>query len=154
MKKKGLPFRDDCRDICEKRKKTVTEENGRKHILLNPTESLIMRYRVDGCLISDEQSKCDFLISVGEIGEDGKSKVIYLIELKGADLRKAIEQIDRVVEYLNRMHVRSESVQARIILSKAPGPAINSTEEIRLKRKLHRLNGTLMYRTRQMEETC
>lgn len=147
-----LPFKDDCIDILDNRKTIVTEENGRKHILNNPEGRRICRYRVDGCLIS-EGNKCDFMVVVHTLKESDGLEAIFLVELKGSDLVHAIRQIDHVVEYLASKHLIVNSVQARIILSKTPGPAINSSHEIKLKKKLKNLGGNLRYTTRVLEES-
>ncbi|MGD9978347.1 MAG: hypothetical protein AB7S54_10485, partial [Bacteroidales bacterium] len=67
-----------------------------KYIYENDSLDTLSKYRVDGCLINDDDSKCDYLLL------NCTKEVSYFVELKGSDLIKAVEQIDRSIDILHK----------------------------------------------------
>jgi hypothetical protein len=72
-------------------------------IFLNPENRAVERIRVDGCLAPPQKTAADFLVSMPSI-------VDVIVELKGTDLRRAFEQVEATVDFL----------QERKILQKQP----------------------------------
>lgn len=68
-----------------KNKKVVVAENNRSAFFENPTEIDLDRGQVDGCLITGDKERCDAFVR-----NDDK---IWLIELKGRNVEKAVSQI-------------------------------------------------------------
>lgn len=142
----------------DKRKRVCLNEKGHQvyYILNNKSDSRLIVYKVDGGIFKDSVSKCDFAIFVHD--ERHEKEVLFLVEIKGADLIKAINQLsislDRLFER-NRIDKCGLVVNARIALSKIQSPALNSSAEKKLKKKLKELynNGTLEYKTQKFEET-
>jgi len=62
-------------------------------VFLNPERRIVQRIRVDGCLAPAGQTAADFLVSLPSI-------VDVIVELKGTDLRRALEQVEATVEFL------------------------------------------------------
>ncbi|MEH1777743.1 MAG: hypothetical protein V7L26_01040 [Nostoc sp.] len=92
---------------------------------------LLSRY--DNCLIR-EGEKCDYLIL------NCQDKLAFFVELKGQDLKKALVQIDLSISIL--MHeIPDFKIYARIVLNRTPSPNINSSTEIKLKKRLKKHNG-------------
>ena len=75
---------------------------------------MICAIRVDGCLISNKEI-ADFILCVYIQEDNIKLEKIFLIELKGSDIHKAIDQIEAMIAFFN---LNSIELQARIILNK------------------------------------
>jgi hypothetical protein len=83
---------------CEEYKsdtKIVLQENKSKITFLNPNQDKILKIRVDGCAIKDNETlRCDYaLVPPNEIE-------IY-IELKGSDVLHAVKQIESTISLLS-----------------------------------------------------
>lgn len=114
------PFKNkSCEVFSDKRNLINVEENKRKYIASNQANNLVCLVRIDNCLISDDGVKCDFFL----FNHDKKKS--YFIELKGADLIHAIEQIDRSIDLLLPQLI-DISINARIVLSKVYAPDLRS----------------------------
>jgi hypothetical protein len=57
----------------------------------NPQQSKVRRVRIDGCVIKDERPRCDWLVISQDLVE-------HYVELKGADIKRAIEQIEATIK--------------------------------------------------------
>lgn len=103
------------KSLCkEEAPKVVSTEKQNKHILNNPTRLKIYQYKIDGDILSDRDGeKCDFLVEV----ETQPKSTVFVIELKGSDLEKAISQIEATI---NRFIIaRNYNIQPRIIINRA-----------------------------------
>ena len=94
--------------------KVVCSEKKNKHILNNPTLLKVYKYQIDGDILTDSDSeKCDYITEVETPGKP----TVYVIELKGSDLEKALSQISSTI---NRYNLTSSyNVLPRIIIHKA-----------------------------------
>lgn len=136
----------DCEKFSGKHKQVVFKDNkvSRKYIGKNPAQKELIGLRVDDCLIFEGQ-KCDYLlINVND-------KTLYFIELKGSDLVKAIDQIDRTLDIL-LPKIEHQTVHGRVVLSRVSTPDLVSSRYIKLKKRLKDLNGTLEQKSVLMEE--
>lgn len=70
----------------------VVEENHSKLTVRNSGKRPLNKIKVDGCLISQEHEKCDWLVAT----TDQPLRALY-IELKGCDVKKAISQLKSTV---------------------------------------------------------
>jgi hypothetical protein len=139
---------ENCFEFAEQRNKIVTctdRKSCTKYIYENDALDIISKYRVDGCLIVDLDSKCDYLLL------NCTKEISYFVELKGSDLMKAVEQIDRSIDILHR-DFKEYSVEARIVLTRVNTTDLKSAKLIRLESKLKKLNGRLIKQTRQLTE--
>ena len=91
--------------------KIVSEENGRKHIGLNPNGYTVTHYRVDGVILRDQKA-CDYILM-----NESKS-IAYLIELKGRSVEKAAEQLKATAEALGQ-YLGGYKLQFRIVCSQS-----------------------------------
>ncbi len=133
---------------CDERKTVVAEEHKKKYILQNPEEQRVCKIKVDGCFNNDETAKkCDFLVL------DCKGSQAFFVELKGAKLMRAIEQIDESIS--RKLHLLPGfKINARIVLSKDKTPNLkNNPKYIRFAKRLRDLGGTLKKGTRIIEES-
>jgi hypothetical protein len=83
---------------CEERRsdtKIVLQENKSKITLLNPNKDEILIIKVDGCVISDNETlRCDYALIPSDAVE------IY-VELKGSDIAQAVKQIESTIKLLS-----------------------------------------------------
>jgi hypothetical protein len=72
------------------------------------------KVKVDGCLIpGNESKKCDYLVKI--CGPDGTGR-IYLVELKGADIDTAFEQIVTTFKLIKDKKIQSPNSSSEIRL--------------------------------------
>ncbi len=139
---------DACFEFTKQANRIVTcadVKSATKYIYENNSLDELSKYKVDKCLINDNGSKCDFLLF------NCKKKISYFIELKGSDLIKAVEQIDRSIDMLHK-DFNNYSVEARIVLTRINTTDLINIKLIRLQRKLKKLKGKLIKQTRQLNE--
>lgn len=74
--------------------KFVSRENNCVHTANNPSGHYVRKFRIDGDIIPKQDTnteRCDYLL-VNDIKKDS-----YYIELKGSDIEKAIDQIEKSI---------------------------------------------------------
>ena len=133
-------FQHDNRNIVP-----FEDKKGKQYRYINQSANHLAKYRVDGGLISDNDPKCDFLLLNCE------QKQSYFIELKGADINRSIEQIDRSIDIL-RKNLPDFAFFARIVLSKTPPTSVKNTKLANLEKKVKSLKGNVKKQTRLLEE--
>jgi hypothetical protein len=83
---------------CEEYKtdtKIVLQENKSKIVFLNPNRDRILKIKVDGCAINENNTlRCDYAIV------PSKEIEIY-VELKGSDISHAVKQIESTIKLLS-----------------------------------------------------
>lgn len=139
---------ENCFEFVEQKNKIVTcidAKSSTKYIYENDSLDELTKYRVDGCLIKDDDSKCDYLLL------NCTKEISYFVELKGSDLIQAVEQIDRSIDILHK-DFKEYSVEARIVLTRVNTTDLKSSKLIRLESKLRKLHGKLIKKTRQLTE--
>jgi hypothetical protein len=145
-------FREsECQEFCDNKKTIVVRDSGNKqeYRVTNKNGKEICKIRVDGCLIKDGE-RCDYLILVCE------NQSAFFVELKGHDLKKAISQIDSSLTKLIS-EIKEFKIYARIVLNRNPTPDINSSVEIKLRKRLKKHNGQdsgdlIKYKSQVLEE--
>jgi hypothetical protein len=78
---------EKCTSVV-KNSRVVVQENRSSFELVNEPRHRIERVEVDGCLITGDQERCDWLLVV-----KCNPEVAYYVELKGCDLKKAVSQL-------------------------------------------------------------
>jgi len=124
------------RHDCSKDVTLREPKEKRLYRLLNNSGKEIVVYKIDGGIINnDEVQKCDN----GIYTEDN---LLILVELKGADLDHALDQISSTINILLKQpSVKIERLNARIVLSKVRVPDMLSTKEKQLKQLLQKSYG-------------
>lgn len=83
---------------CEKYKtdeKIVLQENKSKITFLNSEHIQVLKIRVDGCVIKDNESlRCDYMLIPN-------SEIEIYVELKGSDVPHAVKQIEATIQTLS-----------------------------------------------------
>jgi hypothetical protein len=112
----------------------------------NNSTNHLSKYRVDGGLIAKDEAKCDYLL----LNCDQKKS--FFIELKGSDLIRAVEQIDKSIDLL-QAHIPDFAVYARIVLTRTNTIDLTHLKYLKLKKKVERLKGDLKKKNRLLSET-
>ncbi len=124
----------------------ATGKANTSYILNNPTKKIVFKYIVDDCLLvnSERESKCDYLF----IHTDDIINYATFIEMKGADLIKAINQINSSINILERQ-LKGYKFKGRIIATKVYNPDIKTSAYKNLKK---RLNDDLKIKSKQLTD--
>lgn len=113
--------RSSCIKSSDSRALVKCEERRKKYILENTKKEHIIVYQMDGGVIVNDKtvpagtSKCDYLFVAGE-----STRKAVLIELKGLDIRHAIEQIKNTCDLYSDSFKSCTNVYARIITTAVP----------------------------------
>ena len=83
---------------CHKnQKKIISQESGNRHVVDNPHQIDVYQYHVDGDILPKDDTsgeRCDYIV---ESSKQSKP-IAFIIELKGSNLLKAMQQIDATVK--------------------------------------------------------
>ena len=134
---------DECREDYCNAKVLMCQENNRKYVIHNNSGRNLLKIRVDGCLITSG-TRCDFAVDI-----DGTD--VYLIELKGKDLRKACIQLKASYEYF-KTNFNYKSINCRVVLSKMPRPASHSCELKEMLKMAKEKEISFKYKTERLDE--
>lgn len=102
---------DACRTATRVSKVAVSE-NGRSAVFLNPNREHFFRTQIDGCCLK-HQTACDWAVSKAGVGD-------VLIELKGGDVDRAIEQLKATVSKWRGCAYVQGKLAALIVASRYP----------------------------------
>ena len=111
-----------CISTSNRRRFSVSE-SGKTARFQNPDRSDIDVGDVDGCLINDARERCDYFVR--------NANTIWLIELKGNKVGKAISQIVASTHYLDA-EIGDKCVVPVIVTSKSPAIADKQKELLKL----------------------
>ncbi|WP_175735977.1 hypothetical protein [Burkholderia ambifaria] len=101
-----------CVTVTRAKKIKVTEAKSRTAIILNPGETEFNVVRFDGCAVTNEIA-ADFVVTKQKFGD-------LVIELKGKDVKHAIEQITATASYLRANEVAEGRVGGVIVCKEYP----------------------------------
>ncbi len=104
-------------------------------ILINTKNKAVDRYNVDDCLLKlkTREEKCDYLFLIKG------DKTAYLIECKGADILKAVDQINSTLNIIKN-DLNEYNFKAKIVSTKVYPPNMRTASYKNLR---ERLNGNL-----------
>ncbi len=130
---------------CDARSIFAVQENKKTYRLLNEERREICQVRIDGGLIQEDNIKrCDYGFWICE------ANLVFLVELKGKNIKKAIEQLISTINVL-RNELQGRKINARVVLSKVPNVRItNSPAYYELKRALN--GGDFRHKCRTLED--
>lgn len=98
--------------------KIAVSEKGRTFRLENPNRRTVTQVKVDGCLITGERERCDYLFVVPHQTTPPTHRVCY-VELKGKHIEKAISQIIATMEFTKAQYI-GFGKEAYIVSSRVP----------------------------------
>lgn len=152
-------------DVCDNKQKSCIkssdtrpevkcEEKKKKYILVNTRKKHIVSYKMDGGIVCVDATvpegiaKCDYLCVI-----EGDKPTAVLVELKGVDVTKAIQQIDSSLTLFKGFFGKCLNVYGRIILVAAT-PKLNARPAyVKLQNRLRNsYNGDLKVACRQLRE--
>lgn len=128
----------------------VSAENGNMHRLTNDSPYPAYQYRIDGGKASagtpkavfakgTKPERCDFIV---EIDGQGTISRLYIIELKGSDLSKALSQIDATIQLIKTDKTlfsgytpRQYDFYPRVIIHRVNTHAITQTERLKYRKQ-------------------
>ena len=143
---KLFPDNPDCLESADNRPTIVIKEKQSEYKGNNVDRKFFCRYRVDECILNQSGGKqCDFLLI------NGVEKICYFIELKGSDLIKAVEQLDKTITALKGI-LKDYDINGRIVLTRVNITDLRNTKYIRLKNRLKKLGGTLEQQSQKFQE--
>ena len=120
--------------------KIKLEEQSSKLIFLNKENKMIRKIRIDGCLITSG-IRCDYLV----IPESG---VEHYVELKGTDVKHAINQIKTTIQTIHKGQ-NNQKKECFIITTSCP---LTSTEILKFKKEFNtKLNSSLIVKNSPYE---
>lgn len=106
----------------------IVQENGKEFKIDNPHYKKLEKIHVDGCLITSGV-KCDYAVLVDR--NSNNLNDVYLIELKGCDVKHVYEQLLETYEFFIS-HYQCKSIHLRLVFSKKSKPKLKSTAEKRI----------------------
>lgn len=135
--------------------KLKEKREDREYHLINDAKRELVVYCIDGGVISKQEAgdnKCDF----GIYTED---EFLILVELKGADYKKAIEQIWTTTKTLGiGAQMKVKKLLARVVVSKGKNvPNLLTTDLTHLKKRISEINGQwrneyILAKSKRLEE--
>lgn len=135
-----------CIEFCDNRSDARCSENGKTYHLLNKDRKYkILLSHVDGGLVitdkdtPDNTAKCDYLYLVDVKNENAA----VLVELKGRDLYKAIDQIDNTMRLLSDVLSDCGCVYGRIVYGGGVPNMRNNPKYMKLQRRIMKNGGNL-----------
>ena len=115
------------KSLCNKNQKiVVSEESGNKHIVNNPNLINIYKYHIDGDIIPEEDTlgeRCDYIV---ETIKQSKP-IVFIIELKGSDLLKAVNQIEATIKRFSQQ-LANYKIYPRIVCTRIVAHAIKDSK--------------------------
>lgn len=132
-----MKLNSECRSYSGDKKNCVVSENGKAFRLINNSGFEFAHYKVDSCLIKDNnEQKCDHLFVVDKKHEGAA----YFVELKGTRLADAINQLLNSINILYKS-LPEYKIYARIV-GKRVTPNIKS-RRAKLDERLKNFGGDL-----------
>jgi hypothetical protein len=128
----------DC-SVQSTNKIIPAEEHRRKLTINNPSEKVIRKIKVDGCLPIKSGKRCDYMFEIDTpISKDNPipkiERAIYL-ELKGCDIEKAYEQLISTIEIFKSKHQQTKK-ECHIVASRVP-KAGTKVQQLKVQMKKH-----------------
>lgn len=107
-----MAYADPCVTVTHAKKIKVSEIKSRKAIVLNVTGEEFHVIQFDGCVIKNATA-ADFVVSKETVGD-------LIIELKGKDVKHAMEQIMATASYLREHEVTAGRVGGVVVCKEYP----------------------------------
>lgn len=85
-----------CECLETKRCPLVLKEKRSQIRIESRLDILFDKIKVDGCQITDDRSRCDYLLIQKDNGKE------YFVELKGTNINHAIQQIEATIPRLSK----------------------------------------------------
>jgi len=133
---------EHCSEIT-KQPQLPLDDKGAKLTINNPDRIPLNKITVDGCLITDHRSRCDFIVEI-----PSTNRAIF-VELKGCDVDKAIKQISATIGH-TKSRFGQHKKTACIASSRVPK---NDSRIDRLRKKLFKEHSALLETKKRKGDT-
>ena len=112
--------KSQCKDDAAR---VVCSEHQNQYIVNNQSRLKIYKYKIDGSILTvkDVGEKCDYIIEIETIDKP----TVFVVELKGSDLNKAISQISTTIKRFGL--TKTHMVKPRIVIHKVRTQQINDS---------------------------
>ena len=129
----------------------TAEEHRRKLSILNPSEKVVRKIKIDGCLIAkiDTSLRCDYMFEIDKPNMNVIAKVIYL-ELKGEGVKHAYDQLVASIQRFSDIHRDCEK-ECYIVSSKVPRLTTSVQQLMTKMRKDKKINAKLTVKNNYAE---
>lgn len=109
---------NNCSTVSNNKIVTASE-NGRTFKIDNGIGYTIEKVKVDGCLIQNQNGikSCDYFFEITH--QQNKQVVVYL-ELKGCDIKKALQQLESALNKFSSQHSSFSNKRCCIVASRVP----------------------------------
>lgn len=110
----------------------MVKENGKEFKIDNPNCKKLEKIRVDGCMITSGV-RCDYAVLVDR--NSNNLNDVYLIELKGCDVKHGYEQLLETYKFFksnSSCSFDSKTMHLCLVISKKSKPMLKSTAEKRI----------------------
>lgn len=122
--------------FCCKKNGNLSISEKRSSLLINNSSHLLFEVKLDGGIFkNNSRKKCDYLVIKANKSNNVNEKILF-IELKGSDIKMAIQQIS---ETITQVDTGSVPVKGIIIAAKRVPKEDSSTQ--RLKRDARKKHG-------------
>lgn len=129
--------RETCMVSCDDRLYVKCEEKKKQYTLVNTKKKTVISYKMDGGIVHmdasvpEQTARCDYLYVIND-----EKPTAVLTELKGVDVKKAMNQIKSTLDLFDGFFQKCSKVYGRIVVSSSV-PRIRATSEyVKLQRKL------------------
>lgn len=145
--------RSKCIVISDDRSNVKCEERNKRYILENTEKNHVILYRVDGGVILQDRSvpqgtaKCDYMFVINRGCRD-----VILTELKGVDVKHAIEQINGILLQFKDFFDECGHVYGRAVVTSSTPKIKAMPKYVNLQKTLNRYNGNFKIAEKQMRE--
>ncbi|MGF7109392.1 hypothetical protein [Treponema pedis] len=103
----------------------IVKENGKEFKIDNPNCKKLEKIRVDGCLITSN-IRCDYAVLVDRDFKNLNN--VYLIELKGSDVKHGYKQLLETYNFFNSNY-QFNKMHLRLVFTKDSKPSLKSPAE-------------------------
>lgn len=117
--------------------KIKVEEKGKKAVILNKNNEEFFKINIDGCLIKNKTAADKAIKKVSTNKQEGCK--LLIIELKGTDIDKAVDQIDATINFIKSEDTDCKKIAALIVCNSSPHFANKARKGIERIRKDHRI---------------
>lgn len=128
----------------------VASENGKKFSIDNIANNVYMKIRIDGCVITSAEKKCDYLII------NCNDNVFFFVELKGVDCGTGVKQLCQTItsfaaDSLLPLRANAKSIRVYAVLVAQSIPNIRSSASASLIALVKKYGGDFIQRSRTYE---
>lgn len=145
--------RDVCIEFSDNRTNAKCEENKKKYTIHNKNKERITLYKIDGGAITVDSNtpvgltKCDYLFCV-----NSSESVAVLVELKGTDVKKALQQIKSTYFLYKEFFAGFDKILCRIIVTNSTPHIKADPVYVTLQKEFKRKCGDVIIATRELTE--